>query len=174
MPNSSSWGEGFFDNFVGHEESLTDELEAARKSMVLDPFKPDGGRVGFFEDKTHFGVHPKAPPGGSDGAIFCGGGRDTANKLGGDHSGSKLQNEIVNPIEQSAQEPCGKINNHITIMYDVIWLEVIVKEKSFGAQHLAFGDPLTPFIHRQLRTGTGSGKSKTGTPLHIVDVGLRS
>ena len=88
--------------------------------MVLDPFEPDGGRVGFLEHKTHFGGGREAAPGGSYGAVFCGGRRDAANKLGGDHPGSKFRNKIVDSIEQNAQESCGGINIHITVMHDVI------------------------------------------------------
>jgi hypothetical protein len=119
-PDSSGWGESFLDNFVCDEESLTYELEPAREPMAFEPFEPDGGRVGFFEHETHFGIHPKVPPGRSDGAVFCRGRRDTVNQLSGDHSGSKFRNKIVNPIEQSAQEPCGEIDIHITVVYDVI------------------------------------------------------
>ena len=82
--------------------------------MVLDPFEPDGGRVGFFKHETHFWDDRKAASGGSDGAVFCGGRRDAANKLGGGHPGSKFRNKIVDSIEQNAQEPCCGINIHIT------------------------------------------------------------
>jgi hypothetical protein len=88
--------------------------------MVLDPFVAGDGRVGFFEDKTHFGDGREAAPGRSDGAVFCGGHRDAPDKLGGDHSGSKFRNKIVDPIEKSAQETCCRINIQITIEYNVI------------------------------------------------------
>ena len=67
----------------------------------------------------------------SDGAVFCGGHRDAANKLGGDHPGSKFRNKIVDPIEQNAQEPCGRINIHITIEYNVILMCMIVNAEIF-------------------------------------------
>ncbi len=102
-PDGSLRGKGFLDNLVGDEESLTNELESAREPMVLDPFEPDGGGVGFFEHKTHFRGGREAAPGGPDGAVFCGGRRDAANKLSGDHPGSKFRNKIVDLIEQNAQ-----------------------------------------------------------------------
>jgi hypothetical protein len=57
-PDGSGWGKGFLDNFVGNEESLTNELEPTREPMMLGPFEPGGGRVGFFEHETHFGGWP--------------------------------------------------------------------------------------------------------------------
>jgi hypothetical protein len=50
--------------------------------MVLDPFVAGDGRVGFFEDKTHFGDGREAAPGRSDGAVFCGGHRDAPDNKG--------------------------------------------------------------------------------------------
>jgi hypothetical protein len=104
--------------------------------MMLDPFKPGGERVGFFEHETHFVGGWEAAPGGSDGAVFCGGRRDAANKLSGDHPGSKFRNKIVGPIEQNAQQPCGGINIHITLVYNVVYWCGIVKE-------IAYRRPLT-------------------------------
>ena len=129
MPDGSGWGKGFLNNFVCNEESLTDKLEPAREPMVLGSFEPDGGRVGFFEHETHFGDDREAASDGSDSAIFCGGRRDAANQLGGDHPGSKFRNKIVDPIEQNAQEPCGGINIHITMEYNVILFCMIVNAK---------------------------------------------
>jgi hypothetical protein len=126
-PDGSGWGKGFLDNLVGDQESLTDELELAREPMMLNPFEPGGGRVGFFEHETHFRGDLEAASGGSDGAVFRGGRRDAANELGGDHPGSKFRHKIVDPIEQNAQEPCGRINIHITIGYNVILFCMNVK-----------------------------------------------
>jgi hypothetical protein len=99
---------------------LADELEAAREPLALDSFEPHGGRVGFFEHETHFRVDPEAAPGGSDGAVFCGGRGDAPDQLRGDHPGSKFRNEIVDLIEENAEETGGGINIHITMEYNVI------------------------------------------------------
>ena len=41
--------------------------------------------------------------------VFGGGDRDAPDKLRRDHSGSEFRNKIIDQIEQSAQETCGKI-----------------------------------------------------------------
>jgi hypothetical protein len=109
--------------------------------MVFDPFEPDGGRVGFLEHKTHFGDGREAARGGSDGAVFCGGRRDAANKLSGDHPGSKFRNKIIDPIEQNAQEPCGGINIHITGEDNVLFSAIVKVENRLRSVRFSGENP---------------------------------
>jgi hypothetical protein len=142
--------------------------------MMLNPFEPGGGRVGFFEHETHFRGDLEAASGGSDGAVFRGGRRDAANELGGDHPGSKFRHKIVDPIEQNAQEPCGRINIHITIEYNVLLFCMIVKcgnlstfgvwrrrceARRFPALTTSAARPLTRW---HLKTGTDDLQEQSG------------
>jgi hypothetical protein len=125
-PEGSARGKGFLDNFVCDKEGLADQLEAAREPLVLDPLEPKAGMVGFFEHETHFWGELETAPVRAYRAVFCGGRRDAPDQLSGGHLGLKFRNEIIDEIEQSAQETCCGINTHITIEYNVILFGLIV------------------------------------------------
>jgi hypothetical protein len=77
---------GFLDDLVGDIERLADGLEAAREALTLEAFKRGAGMVRFFEDKTHFGGDRNTASGSLNSSVFCGGGRDTPDKLCRDHA----------------------------------------------------------------------------------------
>jgi hypothetical protein len=128
-PEGSGRRKSFLDNLVSDTKGLADELEPAREPLALEPFLPRSGMVVFFEDKTHFWGQWGTAPVGFNCAIFCGGRRDVPNQLGGDRPGSEFRNKIVNPIEQSAEEACCRMNIHITSEDNVILNSSIVNIK---------------------------------------------
>jgi hypothetical protein len=74
---------------------LANELKLAREPLVLETLESQAGMIGFFQYKTHFGGHREAASGASERTVFCGGGRDTPDKLRRDHSSSKFRAKIV-------------------------------------------------------------------------------
>ena len=110
----SAQGKGFLDDLVGDVERLTDRLETAGEAPALEAFEPSAGTVGFFQDKTHFGVKRDDAPGSLNCPVFCGGRRDTPDELCRDHARPKFRDKIIDQIEEGADETNGRICIHIT------------------------------------------------------------